>query len=555
MTHVFDRNQSPPFVAPHWFLNLNTRLRFILVDSEAQRIVDYVNLNRSEQTLNITAKLMEGADCSTFNLGPGGTYSVPGNQWCTNRVDTNSITSPTYGIMNQIGVGLNGTSDWNSFSRDPFAGGDVGKAVDFFRVNLMGLTPIYYPTNTYTKSNVFYAPFNPYRPIHIHTSWQVNDPAVHYTMGDLLDLSVDQSNRVDFASASPPLPNIGLINRRYKPWGGNPGSDSSGGAISDYEIAAKDPLVTRSDAWDWPTNKLPNPFWLGRIHRGSPWQTVNLKGTNIPFPGFTATNLTDAQVARWQRWTGNGQLVRNVGQFQLGLTNWFPIGSLAWDALFTHPINDRTILDLFTTAFNDNAARGKMSVNQSGLAAWSAILSGVIVNSNINPSAWSVIEPAGVYDPLDTNNWPALAKIVGAINDVRATNFAGSFKRLGDILAVPELTVKSPYLDSNTNLLSDEVYERIPQQIGGLIKGPEEPRFVIYSYGQALKPAEHSIVTSGPYFGLCTNYQITAEVATRAVIRIEGSPDPSRDATTEPDPKKRYPPRVVVEKYNVLPPD
>jgi len=43
-THIF----QPPanqFYTPHWVLNLNTRLRFILVDTDAQRVVDYVNLN------------------------------------------------------------------------------------------------------------------------------------------------------------------------------------------------------------------------------------------------------------------------------------------------------------------------------------------------------------------------------------------------------------------------------------------------------------------------------------------------------------------------------
>jgi len=88
--------------------------------------------------------------------------------------------------------------------------------------------------------------------------------------------------------------------------------------------------------------------------------------------------------------------------------------------------------------------------------------------------------------------------------------------------------------------LNDAAIERIPQQILGLLRLDQTPRFVIYSYGQALKPAEHSIVTSGPYFGLCTNYQVTAEVATRAVVRIEGAPTN---------------PRVVIENYNVLPPE
>jgi hypothetical protein len=84
------------------------------------------------------------------------------------------------------------------------------------------------------------------------------------------------------------------------------------------------------------------------------------------------------------------------------------------------------------------------------------------------------------------------------------------------------------------------VYERLPQQVLGLLKGGEQPRFVIYAYGQALKPANNSIVTGGPYLGLCTNYQITAEVAIRAVVRIEG-------ATNNP--------RAVTESFDVLPPD
>jgi len=43
-------------------------------------------------------------------------------------------------------------------------------------------------------------------------------------------------------------------------------------------------------------------------------------------------------------------------------------------------------------------------------------------------------------------------------------------------------------------------------------------------------------------------------VATRAVMRIEGNPDPSKTDANLP-PAKRYPPRVVIEKFNLLPPD
>jgi hypothetical protein len=74
-----------------------------------------------------------------------------------------------------------------------------------------------------------------------------------------------------------------------------------------------------------------------------------------------------------------------------------------------------------------------------------------------------------------------------------------------------------------------------------------EPRFLIYAYGQALQPAESSIyMASGPFYGLCTNYQIIAEVASRAVVRVEGSLDPK---------SPNYPPRLVQESQNFLPPE
>jgi len=91
------------------------------------------------------------------------------------------------------------------------------------------------------------------------------------------------------------------------------------------------------------------------------------------------------------------------------------------------------------------------------------------------------------------------------------------------------------------------VIERIPQQIMGLLRGGDEPpRFVIYAFGQALKPAEHSLVTvSGPFFGLCTNYQVTAESVIRAVVRVDNAPTPRAPNNV---------PRVYVESFNVLAP-
>jgi hypothetical protein len=134
----------------------------------------------------------------------------------------------------------------------------------------------------------------------------------------------------------------------------------------------------------------------------------------------------------------------------------------------------------------------------------------------------------------------------------------GNFKHLGDILSVPELSTNSPFLNlaSATQLqkgINDAVYEWLPQQVMGLLR-TGEPRFVVYSFGQTLRPARNSLYLGGGAFnGMCTNYQVTAEVATRTVLRVEGSPDPAH--ANHPNPARRYPPRIVVENFNLLPPD
>jgi hypothetical protein len=82
------------------------------------------------------------------------------------------------------------------------------------------------------------------------------------------------------------------------------------------------------------------------------------------------------------------------------------------------------------------------------------------------------------------------------------------------------------------------------------LKCDETPRMVIYSFGQTLRPATRSRVTSGPFFGLVTNYQITAEVATRTVVRFDGVPHYQFGAA--PVITNLHP---VIESFNILPPD
>jgi hypothetical protein len=123
--------------------------------------------------------------------------------------------------------------------------------------------------------------------------------------------------------------------------------------------------------------------------------------------------------------------------------------------------------------------------------------------------------------------------------------------------AVPELTINSPFINTNgtpdlwNHGLNDAAYERLPQQIAGLLKADSVPRFVIYAFGQTLKPeSTRAIVKSGAFAGLCTNYQIVAETATRTVVRFEGA-QPFRGGTLSAI-TNLHP---VIESFNVLPPD
>jgi hypothetical protein len=290
---------------------------------------------------------------------------------------------------------------------------------------------------------------------------------------------------------------------------------------SPYDLAFKDPLVRRPDNWDFPANKFPTVGWLGRVHRGTPWQSVYLKASNI-LKEIYGTNT-------WAQWTGDTQLT--YGQY--------------FDAANSAPVQDRLLFDLFTTAFNDNATRGTLSVNQNHLAAWSALFSGTVVisnnaadnssirlighpqyqNSSIS-NTFVIIQPAGV---AGTNS--LLGRLVNGINLKRAnfTNadgLVGTFEHVGDILNVPQLTEQSPFLhfDSGvqlTNGISDEMYEWLPQQAMSLLRVSGSPRYVIYCYGQTLKPAPNAIYTGGgQFFGMITNYQVVSEIATRAVVRF-----------------------------------
>lgn len=91
----------------------------------------------------------------------------------------------------------------------------------------------------------------------------------------------------------------------------------------------KDPLVRKSDDWTFPTNGYPALDWLGHIHRGTPWQTLDLKSA-------IADPIT------WQKWSG--------------VTN-------ATQAALTHPTNDWRSASLLLSLLNTNDPRSLHSIN------------------------------------------------------------------------------------------------------------------------------------------------------------------------------------------------
>ena len=225
------------------------------------------------------------------------------------------------------------------------------------------------------------------------------------------------------------------------------------------------------------------------------------------------------------------------------------------------PANNCRLLDIFTVAIHPNASHGQLSINQTNFAAWSAVLSGVVVLRN-RVDLGAGVDVTTTYEPMVIEpGSPQLLAIYEGIQRLRERSPDKTFRRLGDILAVPELSHGVPWGFSPSGVpfgaspflnfsgvdgqvqftypnygINDTAMERILQQILSLLK-VGDPRYVIYAYGQSLRPADNSILTSGSHVGMCTNYQITGEFVTRTVFQIEGTAGK---------------PRPVVKSFNIL---
>jgi hypothetical protein len=403
--------QGLAFPVPRWYLLLRPRLRYILVDVAANRIVDYVNLAAKYNPIDLTTALTSGA-----TIGPSDQY-IPdgffGSMFLTNRstninVNITGIGIPTYGIRNQIAACMG--SNLNNMVWQPAV--DRISAVQQFLTNFFGGG----------TDLSFVGPYAPSRNLYVLTSWQANDPLVHYTLPDLSPAATTNFYFLDFP---PSFMSISNVNLRYEPWGftqsGNYGSQTI------FQPAVKDPLVTASDSWAFPVNPSGDFRWVGQVHRGTPWQTLYLK--SLPF------NLSG-----WESWTGNLD---------------------PSDAARTLPTNDWTTVSLLLSLLTTNDPHTLLSVNETAVPSWTAAMDGIDVLTNLGGAQFA--------DILMTSNSPQTAIIASGINAARALQPDGHFHQVGDVLAAPELSLASPWLNATTSEqqygISDAAYEAVPLQL------------------------------------------------------------------------------------------
>lgn len=548
-THLFDVNAqwqalSPPDRLPQldqFSLYVTNYLQAYILDGN--HVIDYVQFRGPVAVGSLNSAL---ADPSF----PSGTGKNINYQWSTNSYPPAPLIP--YGVINQLTVSGDASKappgeQWASIP-NPTGSTDPAAEVAYFNGFF---TPTFYYSGKYyvNHEKVMQAPYTPSRTLFCPFLLQANDPLVHYSISDMNGWPgalAGWANHLWFTNGfwaqsdeptNQPLPNNPApTGGRYQPWGRNTQMSAVPGADQNpWNFAYKDSTVYMSDNWDFLTNAYPAVGWIGRVHRGTPWQTVDLKSTNILL--WVNGVLGNEGSNSWATWTGDVQ-----GDYH----------GLYFDAANAAPIEDRLLFDIFTTRFNDNSVRGTLPVNQTHLGAWSALFSGMEVLSNLTPQTKSsfifpvntnlLINPAGV-----NMAGSVVSNIVASINNTRANkNFFPyqAFIHMGDVLQSPGLSDSSPFIDRatayfQTRGISDAVYEWLPQHIMGLVRGTEQ-RYVVYGYGQTLKPAPNGTVLSGNYFQMVTNYQVTAENAVRAVIRVDNANSGN--------------PRAVVESYNVLPP-
>ncbi len=427
-TNAFETNM-PGFPLPYWILAVSNRLQVLMTDGG--RLIDFVLLDAMQST-DLHQRLVGGVN--PFQA-IGGVSATMAGVWNTNRLLGPS--GPTEGIRRQMDISLGNITtslaEWRSFTLSPtLSQGAKDLAIDMFRV-FWGFTQLTTNLIQTNSSLAMVAPFNPAARLAIATTWQANDPLIHHRASDL---NYGPTSNYQYLRPNQPATNIapsslGRLNSSYSPWSGNPLSSNTDPSAHDRSV--RDPHVYGADDWDFPVNTPLAPGWLGRVHRGTPWQTLYLKADAAPL--FT--------------WLQHSPEAR------------------------THPTNDWRLVALIASLFNTNDPRALTSVNTTSAAVWAATFSGLTVLSNSlsNPTLFTQLQ----FD-IDTITAasPQLAPLVDGISRHRTAQPGQYFAEVAGFLAVPELSSASPWLNladfQPSHGLNDEAYELLPSQLLALVR-------------------------------------------------------------------------------------
>jgi hypothetical protein len=407
-------------------------------DPNNWRVIDYVQLAGPNSLRDLTAEIQWGYDTSAIT-----NYN---DLW-----DTNLINGIPVWLGNQYAISQgNGNPTWTQplwgdqktayDEMNAFRAFTIG--ANFAWLAYSGYVPDLNLIGAAMTNYVMQMPYTPSALVVQDIVWQVNDPLVHYLASDLTDPTVGQGLRIYLNWPG----NLGQLNQRYRPWGAS-------GDINACTLAIKDPLVYSSDDWDFPDGQPLDISWLGRVHRGTPWQTVYLKAPDV----LSFTNLS-------------GNYGTNLWIDRTGDTN-------ATDAAAMAPVQDWYLASLLAAVFNTNELRSLFSVNNPNPNAWQALLDGLTALTNSSPDAqiqFGLSVPE--FDPVTISSNSSQASVIAnAIEAVRTAQPGQFFTDVGGILAIPQLTVNSPFLNWNDNVqqqwgVSDEAYEVIPSQLLSLLR-------------------------------------------------------------------------------------
>jgi len=441
--YYWETNVTSNYPFPQFGLMTTNWVQAYIVDGS--NVIDYVQFFGPNSARNLTAELAD-----PNYVGPPQFYY----NWSTNVYGYNPVTTataPTSGEVNQIGIsrGLSGYTPppGGTWATSASFGGNNGTiAAQQAYFNAFFIPFFLYNGKTYANTaDSVIAPYTPTRTMYDYTLWQANDPLVHYLASDLnyVDPSNTGLQKSDYVPSVLTI-NTGLnlyqVGLRYQPWGTvGQMHRLSGVDTNAYNLAYKDPLVWGSDFWNFPVAQTWNPNWLGQVHRGTPWQTIYLKATNILAENQNNRPNLNIGTNTWMIWAGD--------------TN-------ATDAAWTSPVNDWHLAGLLATLLNTNASPAFFSVNNPNPAAWAAQLDGL--------TAWTNSLPATAI--LLSSNSPAVAALASAIQVTRAGEPGGLFADVGDLFATPALTVQSPFLDWSDPVpqkfaTTDADYEQLPAEL------------------------------------------------------------------------------------------